>query len=98
MAMRPEDKEKLTAELIDELGPAGFLLRATEVYIRANAPDICDRERCAQLVGARASELAMRACMDNGQPNVLGRSIASLTEYTQAVCSHPEDEPALMGE
>ena len=92
MAMRPEDVAKLTGELIDEMGPAGFLLRATEVYLLANIPDICDRDDCATRVNARAGELAMRALMDEGQPNVLGRAITSLTEYATAVCSHTVDE------
>lgn len=97
MAMRPEDLVKLTEELVDEMGPAGFLLRATETYLIANAPDFCDREECTTRIQARAGELAMRAVMDEGQPNVLGRAITSLTEYTQAVCSHPEEELLMMG-
>lgn len=92
MAMRPEDIGKLTDELVSEMGPAGFLLRATHVYLRANVPEICDRDECERLVDARAGELAMRALMDEGQPNILGRAIGALTEYTQAVCSHPAEE------
>jgi hypothetical protein len=92
MAMRPEDLTKLTGELVDEMGPAGFLLRATEVYLLANVPDICDRDDCTTRVHARAGELAMRAVMDEGQPNVLGRAITSLTEYAQAVCGHLDEE------
>lgn len=65
MAMRPEDLGKLTDELIAEMGPAGFLLCAPQVYLRANAPEVCgdDYER---LVDARAGELAKRAVMEKG--------------------------------
>lgn len=96
MAMRPEDLAKLTGELVDEMGPAGFLLRAAEVYLLANTPDFCDREECTTRINARAGELAMHALMDEGQPNPLGRAITSLTEYAVAVCSHPEAELLVM--
>lgn len=92
MPMRPEDLSKLTDELVAEMGPAGFMLLATQVYLRANAPEVCDSESCERLVGARAGELAMTAVMDEGQPNPLGRAITALSEYTLAVCRHPEVE------
>jgi hypothetical protein len=77
------------------MGPAGFLLRATEVYLVANTPEFCDREECATRINARAGELAMFTVMNEGQANPLGRAITSLTEYTQAVCGHLGDEFAM---
>lgn len=85
--MRQEDCEKLTNELIEEIGPAGFLLKATEVFIQANASPTCGREECKSLVSTKAGELAMWVCMDRGQHH-LDYAIDVLSQYCEAVCSH----------